>query len=164
MASAILLTSITTFFDLLFVMKAYDYLYINKYVFLVFTNMFEDFLGFKYSIICNGVIHTRITPHSVEATVLSVLGGMSNFGFGVFGPITGNLWAYFFGIDKENLSNLYLGLIVKLIFSFVPLLFLKLLPNKEEIERNSDLNALNNVLEKDENLLDNSENNLLVKS
>ena len=136
MAIAISMTILTTLFDLLLVLRVNVMFGINDFVFLAFTNMLEDFLGFRYAIVPNGVINTRITPHSVEGTVLSVLTGMSNLGFGVLGPLVGNVWAYYLGIDKNNLQNLWMGLLAKFFISFVPLLFLKLLPNKEEINDN----------------------------
>ena len=46
-------------------------------------------------------------------------------------------------INLENLENLYMGLIIKLVFSFIPLLLLPLIPNKDEIENDMDLRRLN---------------------
>ena len=103
MSLAVLLTAITTFFDILFVLRVNVILGINDYLFLAFTNMLEDFLGFRYSIVANGVLYTRITPQSIEGTIVSVFAGFSNFGFGVIGPLFGNLWASLLGIDKNNL-------------------------------------------------------------
>jgi hypothetical protein len=151
MAFGTLLTSLTTLGDLLWVLKVYDYIGVNQYVFLIITNLFEDFVGLKYGILANSVINARITPHSVEATIFAVLTGMNNLGFGVLGPLLGNFWAEVLGINLKNFDNFYMAMIVKLISSFIPLIFLPLIPNKEEIDKDEDLKSLNKLPSEDEN-------------
>ena len=144
MGIALLLTTITTAFDIAFVLRLNQYLYINDYVFLFFTNLFEDFLSTRFIIIANGVINARITPNNIEASILAIFTGLGNLGFGLIGTLMGNFWGSYFRIDGNNLENLYLGLTVKLFCSLLPLLMLNLLPNKEEIAKDEDLKRLNN--------------------
>lgn len=139
MSIAILMTTITTFFDIALVLRWNTYLYIPDYIFILFTNLFEDFISMRYAIIANGVINARITPNSVEASIFAILTGLSNLGFGLVGTVMGTVWSSVLNINKENYGNLYKGLIVKLILSLLPLLMLGLIPNKEEINENSDL-------------------------
>lgn len=61
-ALGILMTSVTTFFDICFVMGIHRLFFINDYVFLIFTNLLEDMLSQRYTFICSGVIHTNIAP------------------------------------------------------------------------------------------------------
>lgn len=68
---------------------------------------------------------------------------MSNLGFGVLGVFFGNFWAYMLGLNASNLGDFYIALVLKLLFSFVPLLLLDLVPNKEEIDKDEDLKRLN---------------------
>ncbi|CDW79847.1 folate-biopterin transporter family [Stylonychia lemnae] len=143
MAIAILLTSFTTFFDLAFVLRWNTYIYIPDYIFILFTNLFEDFIGMRYSIIANGVINARLTPDAVEASVFAIFTGLSNLGFGLIGSMMGTYWSNLLNINRQNLDNFYLGLILKLGLSFVPLFFLKLIPNKEDINQDEDLKRLN---------------------
>ena len=143
MGIAVLFTTVTTFFDIAFIQRWNTHLYIPDYIFILFTNLFEDFISMRYAIIANGVINARITPDSVEASIFAILTGMSNLGFGLVGTMMGTMWSSWLGIDMDHLENLYLGLSVKLVLSLVPLLMLNLIPNKEEINANEDLKRLN---------------------
>lgn len=93
MAVALALTTITTIFDILFVLRWNKYIYIHDYIFVLFTNLFEDFIHMRYICIATGVICAKITPNSVEATVYSLFAGMGNLGFGVLGGLFGNFLA-----------------------------------------------------------------------
>jgi len=152
-AIAFMITTLTTISDIIFVMGLHRHFYINDYVFLLITNLFEDMISNRYTIICSGVVHTRIAPQAVEATVLALLAGASNLGFGVLGPIFGNFWAYMLGLNARNLGDLYVALVLKLLFSLVPLLFLGLVPNREDIEKDEDLKLLNAAEETKKHLL-----------
>lgn len=99
MGIGLALTTITTIFDLLFVLRWNTYIYIHDYIFVLFTNLFEDFIHMRYIFIATGVICARITPNSVEATVFSLFAGMGNLGFGVIGGLLGNFWAVMLSID-----------------------------------------------------------------
>lgn len=55
----------------------------------------------------------------------------------------GNFWAYMLGLNAKNLGDFYIALVLKLLFSFTPLLLLDLVPNKEDIENDEDLKRLN---------------------
>ena len=152
-AIAFMITTLTTVTDIIFVMGLHRRFYINDYVFLLCTNLFEDMLSNRYTIICAGVVHMRIAPQAVEATVLALLAGASNLGFGVVGPIFGNFWAYMLGLSSRNLGDLYVALVIKLLFSLVPLLFLGFVPNKEDIDKDEDLKRLNAAEESKKHLL-----------
>jgi len=61
-AIGILMTSMTTIFDICFVMGIHRLFFINDYLFLIFTNLIEDLLSQRYTFICSGVVHTNIAP------------------------------------------------------------------------------------------------------
>jgi len=153
MAIAVLWTTVTTFFDLAFVLRWNTYIYIPDYIFILFTNLFEDFIGMRYSIIANGVINARITPNAVEASVFAILTGLSNLGYGLIGSLMGTFWCNLLDINRTSLGNFYKGLLIKLVLSVLPLFLLKLIPNKEEINNDEDLKKLNQEDEK-EHLID----------
>lgn len=147
MGVSILLTTITTVFDIMYVLRVHEGI-LNDYVMLIFTNLLEDLVNMRFSNLPQMVINGKVTPKSIEATVFAVFAGMSNLGYGVVAPIIGNLIASALGINKVNLGNFYLALIIKLILSVVPLTFLFLVPNKGEIENDLDLKRLNQVPER----------------
>jgi hypothetical protein len=95
-AIGLLLTTVTTFFDLLLVIRWNTWFNISDYLFVLVTNLFEDFIHTRYIIIANMAMITRVVPHSVEATVFALLSGMLNLGFGVFGSLFGNQIAALF--------------------------------------------------------------------
>lgn len=70
---------------------------------------------------------------------------MSNLGFGVSGVLLGNFWAYMLNLSAKNLNDFYIALIIKFVSSFLPLFMLGLVPNKEHIEKDSDLKRLNSI-------------------
>lgn len=49
MAVGLLLTTITTFFDILFVLRINQWFGINDYVFIIVTNLLEDFVNMRFS-------------------------------------------------------------------------------------------------------------------
>lgn len=63
MGIGLALTIITTLADLAFVMRWNELVYLNDYVFVLFTNLFEDFIHMRYICIATGVIQAKITPN-----------------------------------------------------------------------------------------------------
>lgn len=145
MALGLALTTISTFFDLIFVLRWNDYFYINSHVFVIVTNIFEDFIHTRYIFIATGVICARITPSSLEGTVYNLFTGVGNLGFGVVGILFGNYCAAKLGIDEHNLNNLYKGMIIKLFLSLIPFAFLGWIYNKQEIEHDEKLSQVNQL-------------------
>ena len=89
MAIALLLTTVTTIFDILLVCRINQLIGIPDYLFLIVTNLFEDFVNTRYQTIANSVINARCTPRAIEATIFSLFTGMSNLSFGVIGNFFG---------------------------------------------------------------------------
>lgn len=61
-AVGFMFTTVTTFFDIIFVLRLNKYIYISDYIFVIFTNLLEDMGSTRHTVICNGVVHTRIAP------------------------------------------------------------------------------------------------------
>jgi len=99
MAIALILTTISTFFDILLVLRINTLFLIPDSIFILFTNLFEDFLNSRYQSIANGVINARVTPHAIEATMFALFTGVSNLGFGVIGNIFGSYLAEILSIN-----------------------------------------------------------------
>ncbi|CDW78704.1 UNKNOWN [Stylonychia lemnae] len=152
-AFGILLTSFTTACDIIYVLRINRMLYINDYIMLIFTNLLEDIMQTRYLFYCSGVVHNRLAPSKVEATIMALFAGFSNIGFGVIAQFFGNFCAEIIGVNNENIQDIYKLLIIKLVFSFVPLTFLRLIPNKDEIENDVDLQRLNKNDDNKEQLL-----------
>lgn len=72
MAVGLGLTTFSTVFDLLFVLRVNEWMGIPDMVFLLLSNNFEDFMQTRYIFIASGVINARITPKNIEATVYSL--------------------------------------------------------------------------------------------
>lgn len=89
----LMITTITTVGDILFAFRINLAIGIPDWFFLPFTNLFEDFINMRYTVIAHGVINARISPESVEATVFAVLTGCSNLGFGMLGSFFGTYLA-----------------------------------------------------------------------
>jgi hypothetical protein len=132
MAISFLMTTFNTLFDIIIATRVNLLFGIHDYWLLGFTNLFEDFLGVRYCTIVQGVIAAKVAPKSIEASIMALIAGMSNCGFGVVAPFFGNLCSYGLGINVDNLDGFWKVLILKLVFSLLPLMTLSMIPNKEE--------------------------------
>jgi len=139
------MTVFFTFFDFLFYMEVYKYLGWSPKVFIYLTNIVEDYLTVRYSVIAYSVVNARITPITIEASIFAALVGVALFGFGVLGTLHGTAWALYLGLSKENMARLPEAMLIKLAFSLVPFALLGWVPNKDEIEASKDLQELNKV-------------------
>mmetsp|Transcript_7718 Transcript_7718/g.7135 ORF Transcript_7718/g.7135 Transcript_7718/m.7135 type:complete len:233 (+) Transcript_7718:839-1537(+) len=145
---------VTTFFDLLLYLRFFEYIGVSKYIFILFTNIFEDFISMRYIIIATTVVCARVTPNYIEASIFALLIGISNLGFGVCASIHGNFWANVLNINNESMENMHLAMAVKLAFSLVPYIMVVWIPNKDEIEGDLHLRELNRKESSEEKLID----------
>ncbi len=67
--------------------------------------------------------------------MFALLTGISAFSTLVYGRMLGVFYNTFFDVTLEDTTKLWCLMVIQLGFAFIPLLFLWLLPKKEDIER-----------------------------
>ena len=80
--------------------------------------------------------------------------GINTFGFAVLGNISGTFLGEALNIKQGNLGNLSYALGIKLVLTIIPLLFIWVIPNKEDIETDPILVKLNQSEDLQETLLE----------
>ena len=96
-------------------------------------------------------LFAKIVPESIESSIFALLMGLLNLSFGVFGKGIGNAinWM-FFEVDKENLDDLWKLYVVQAVSCLLPLVFIGLLPSREEVnECQEKLKKTDTQLEKE---------------
>ncbi|OHY37360.1 folate/biopterin family MFS transporter [Cylindrospermopsis raciborskii] len=79
------------------------------------------------------ILAARICPLGIEATLFAVLMSVFNLG-GLVSRESGALIMYWLGITESNFDSLWLLLVITNLIALLPMLFVKLLPDKEEME------------------------------
>ncbi len=79
------------------------------------------------------ILAARICPLGIEATLFAVLMSVFNLG-GLVSRESGALIMYWLGITESNFDSLWLLLVITNLIALLPMLFVKLLPSKEEME------------------------------
>ena len=81
------------------------------------------------------VVFAKITPKRIEATSFAFLTGTSNFTGTLRGLVGSFVNQMFVGVSHEDLSRYYILCIISLVMSMSPILFLKLLPTRDELDQ-----------------------------
>jgi len=77
----------------------------------------------------------KLMPTSIETSMFALMTGLINLSFHFLSKMVGNVYnALFFKVDKENLEDLWKCFLLQTFCSLLPLAFLWILPNREEVE------------------------------
>ena len=80
-------------------------------------------------------LFAKLVPESIESSIFALLTGLLNLFFGIIGKVIGNLInAIFFKVSQENLTDLWKLYVVQSVCCLLPLLFLWVLPGRQEVE------------------------------
>ena len=77
------------------------------------------------------VLMAKICPKRIEATSFAVLAGIANFRNTLQGWIGSAINEKFVGVTKDDLSKFWILVTINFVCSFLPLLFLWLIPTKQ---------------------------------
>lgn len=98
------------------------------------------------------VLFAKVIPKNIEGTVFAFLTGTINFGNGVVSPMTGSfINDLFVGVTRDNMtSQNFIKLVwIETFSSLIPILFLKLIPLKSQIQKLQDQYALEEEAKKE---------------
>lgn len=80
------------------------------------------------------VMFAKITPRRIEATSFALLAGVSNFRATIRGWTGSWINETFVGVTKDDLTDYWILVTIGFVCSFIPLLFLPLIPTRKQIE------------------------------
>ena len=118
---------------------------ISDMYFVIFTDVVSEIVTQCFVFLPMSVIMAKITPKHIEATSFALLAGVSNLRIPIRAEIGSFINDNYVGVTQEDLSNYYKLVAINFIGSFIPLLFLRLIPTKAQVE------ALQNSNKEDEN-------------
>ena len=103
-------------------------------VFLIFTDSVSDILSMCLVFLPMNVIMTKICPKHIEATSFALLAGVSNFRSYTRSYIGTWINDEFVGVSQENLDSYWILYSISFCCSFLPLLFIWMIPTRKQIE------------------------------
>ena len=101
---------------------------------IIFTDAVSEIMTQCLIFLPMTVIMTKICPKRIEATSLALLAGVSNFRGTVRGWLGSWVNDQWVGVTQEDLSKYWVLVTIGLVCSFLPLLFVWLIPTRKAIE------------------------------
>ena len=105
---------------------------------IIFTDTVSDIIGQCFVFLPMSVIMSKICPKHIEATSFALLAGVSNFRATIRSWTGSIINDRFVGVTEDDLSQYWVLCVISFVCSFLPLLFLWLVPTKQQI---NDLQA-----------------------
>ena len=101
---------------------------------LIFTETVQETLSMAFIFLPMSVLFAKICPKHIEATCFALLAGISNFRGTFRGWIGSIINDNFVHVSKDDLSKYWILVTIQFFCSFLPLLFLWLLPKRAQID------------------------------
>lgn len=102
---------------------------------IIFSEVVSDTLGSCFHLLPIMVMFAKICPKRIEATGFAFLTGTSNFTGTIRGLVGSLLNNLFVGVTQADLSKYYILVTISLVTSVLPVLYLKLLPLRADLEK-----------------------------
>lgn len=102
---------------------------------IIFTDVVSDTLSYCLVLLPLMVLFAKITPKRIEATAFAFLTGTSNFTGTMKGFVGSWVNSTFVGVTQEDLGKYWILAVISLVASVAPLLYLRLLPTRAELEK-----------------------------
>lgn len=113
---------------------SHDILGFNDVVFSVFSNAALEVLFVAFVFMPTLVVQIKIVPKNVEATIYNIFSTFKNMAHDFISPMIGGVIANEFGVSSYNFDNIKWIILIQFFVSFVPILFVWILPSNSDIE------------------------------
>ena len=80
------------------------------------------------------VLFAKMIPSNIESSMFAMLTGLMNLSNGFSAKMLGNAINSFVGVHEKNLTDLWILYIIQACCSMLPLAFIWLIPNKQQVE------------------------------
>mmetsp|Transcript_28015 Transcript_28015/g.27690 ORF Transcript_28015/g.27690 Transcript_28015/m.27690 type:complete len:196 (+) Transcript_28015:797-1384(+) len=124
------LSCICGIFDILFVLKAYEYIHFSAVAFAVSGDTLSGIISFTFKSMPLMVLSGKLCPEGVEATLFALFASISNFSYAV-SIFFGGMLTQWFRISATNFDFIWILMIIRALTKLLPLPFLGLLPQQE---------------------------------
>ena len=101
---------------------------------IIFTDTVQDIVSQCFVFLPMAVMFAKITPKRIEATSFALLAGVSNFRATIRGWTGSWINDTFVHVTREDLTDYWILVTIGFFCSFIPLLFLRLIPTRKQIE------------------------------
>ena len=107
----------------------------NTFVFS-FTQTFACTVGHGLTMMPSFILLARVIPPGFESTMMAISAAIIQFNIETLRDLIGVLLNYLFvGVSKDNFENFYTLILIQLIGSILPLMYIdNLVPSKEEVK------------------------------
>lgn len=103
-------------------------------VMIIFTETVGDIISQCFIFLPMCVLFTKITPKKIEGTCFALLAGISNFRGTIRGWTGSQINTLFVGVTQTDLSRYWILVAISCVCSFLPLIFISLIPSRTQIE------------------------------
>ena len=108
---------------------------LSPFTFLCFSDAVTEVLYVTFITLPSQTIFAKMIPSTIESSMFSITTGLINFANLFASKQLGNLFNWYFEVEKENLDELWKLYVVQCVMSVVPIVFLWLLPTRKEVEK-----------------------------
>ena len=110
------------------------YFGMNPLVFLILSSTVTDLLQDAFQRLPGMVLFAKMIPSNIESSMFAMLTGLMNLSNGFTSKMLGNIINSFVGVHEKNLTDLWVLYIVQACCALLPIAFIWLIPNKQEVE------------------------------
>ena len=122
--------------DLVFVNRLNVAVGIPDWLFIISSDLVLGTLSMGLTMLPMMVLFAKITPKAIEASCFAMLTGVTNLSWGFLSPTIGTqINERFVGVSSDNLKDMPQLCMISFTCSFIPLLFVSLIPLKDDIKK-----------------------------
>ena len=108
---------------------------IKPVIFFGFVSLFDAAAVYAFLGMPLMAVFAKLMPTSIESSMFALMTGLINLSLYFLSKLIGNLWnKLFFNVTNENLTELWKLFVLQTILSLVPIAFIWILPNRQEVE------------------------------
>ena len=109
------------------------YFGLKPFPYISIVMLSSEAVFFAFEVISAMTIFAKLIPPKIESSMFALVTGVLNLSYWFLARVLGNVVNRFFGVSKENLEDLWKLFLVQAIVAVIPLVFIWLLPNREEV-------------------------------
>lgn len=114
-------------------LKGY-YMGIHPAIFYGIVELISDSFSQAFIQMPEMALVAKLIPPTIESTFFAFFTGVSNLTFFFLGRVLGNMFNLYYDVTKEDMSNLWKLHVIQAICALIPLCFIWLLPETEDVK------------------------------
>ena len=106
----------------------------KPFTYISIVMLSSEAVFFAFEVMAQQTLFAKIIPPNIESAMFALVSGFINLSYWFLARVIGVIVNKFFGVTRENLSEVWKLFLVQAITALVPLAFIWLLPTKAEIK------------------------------